>query len=300
VDASRALGGRHALHAVHAALPLHRAVGAVAHHLEHRLLDPAQRALRPRDGLHPPPAPLDEARVHAHQVGREQRRLVAPGPGAHLDDARPVVERVPRDEQRLERALGAGDLVGEALDLAARLGRELGVVGAGELLGLGELALRALQPARLRHDLRQPRVLAPQLGETLGVARRVRVAEGTLDLVGALHRLAEAVAERAEPDRTSAHARRSGGTYARRRGGRGRRSTRGGRSAIGGRGRLAGGRHGRENLSGRTGPTTRRASLTGPSYCPPGGPRRNAAADRAFASGDPAHTPRPPAVDRPL
>jgi hypothetical protein len=278
---------------VHAALPLHRAVGAVAHHLEHRLLDPAERALRPRDGLHAPPAPLDEARVHAHQVGREQRRLVAPGPGAHLDDARPVVERVPRDEQRLERALGAGDLVGEALDLAARLRRELGVVGAGELLGLGELALRALQPARLRHDLRQPRVLAPQLGETLGVARRVRVAEGTLDLVGALHRLAEAVAERAEPDRTSAHARRSGGTYARRRGGRG--------GAASDRGRAAGGRAAwaRESIRADWPDHAPRVSHTAV-ILPARRPRRNAAATVPFASGDPAHTPRPPAVDRPL
>jgi hypothetical protein len=265
---------------VHAALPFHRAVGAVAHHLEHRLLDPAQRALRPRDGLHPPPAPLDEAGVHAHQVGREQRRLVAPGPGAHLDDARPVVERVPRDEQRLERALGAGDLVGEALDLAARLGRELGVVGAGELLGLGELALRALQPARLRHDLRQPRVLAPQLGETLGVARRVRVAESALDLVGALHRLAEAVAERAEPDRTGAHAWRSRRTFVRARGRRGGAPATGDRRSVDEDGWRAGGM-GARIYPGRTGPTTRRASLTRPSYCPPGDPRRNAAANRA-------------------
>jgi hypothetical protein len=128
---------------------------------------------------------------------------------AHLDDARPVVERVARDEQRLERALGAGDLLAERSTSRRASAASSASSAPASSSAVGELALGALQPARLRHDLRQPRVLAPQLGETLGVARRVRVAEGTLDLVGALHRLAEAVAERAEPDRTSAHARRS-------------------------------------------------------------------------------------------
>jgi hypothetical protein len=142
-------------------------------------------------------------------------------------------------------------------------------------------------------------VLAPQLGETLGVARRVRVAEGALDLVGALHRLAEAVAERAEPDRAGAHARRSRGTRARPRGGRAGAPAAGDRRSVDEDGWRAGGM-GARIYPGRTGPTTRRASLALPSYCPPGGSRRNAEADRAVRSGDPAHTPRPPAVDRPL
>ena len=42
------------------------------------------------------PAPLGEPRVHAEQLGGEQRRLVAAGPGADLDDGVAVVERVAR------------------------------------------------------------------------------------------------------------------------------------------------------------------------------------------------------------
>ena len=66
------------------------------------------------------PVPGGVAQVHPEQLGREQRGLVAAGPGPDLEDDVAVVVRVARQEEHLE-LLEQSRLVGlEAVDLVAR------------------------------------------------------------------------------------------------------------------------------------------------------------------------------------
>ena len=104
-----ALGRRHALHAMHAGFPAHRAERAVAGHLEHGFLDPAERRRRRATSSRCASRCAREARVHAIEVGREQRRFIAARAGADLDDGVAVVERIARQEQRLELLLDLRD-----------------------------------------------------------------------------------------------------------------------------------------------------------------------------------------------
>ena len=100
-----ALGRRHALHAVHAALVLEPAEDLVPCDRGDHLLDAARLGLREREQLHLPAAPLGVARVHAEQLAREQRRLVAARAGADLEDHVLVVVGVARDQEQADLAL---------------------------------------------------------------------------------------------------------------------------------------------------------------------------------------------------
>src|SRR5512140_1216376 len=98
VDASLALRGGHALHAMHAALPSQPAERTVALDLEDRFLQTAERTVGVRDALDAPVPMLGVARVHAIEIGSEECGLVATGPRADLDDRGTIVERVARKQ----------------------------------------------------------------------------------------------------------------------------------------------------------------------------------------------------------
>jgi hypothetical protein len=181
---------------MHPGFPAQDAEGAVADHLEDGFLDAAQRALGVLDGLHAPSAPFDEPRVHALQVRREQRRLVATGAGAQLEDRGPVVERVARNEERHERLLDGLDFRGEAVRFRLRLRRELRIVAALEHLArLGELLLRLPQPRGLLHGLREPVMLAAERDEPRGVLRGLGVGEELFDFGRAPERVLDTIAQ---------------------------------------------------------------------------------------------------------
>ena len=72
----------HALDAVDAALVLQSRVGALALDLEDDLLQAADAALAVRHHFDLPAAVLGVARVHAEEVGREERGFVAARAGA--------------------------------------------------------------------------------------------------------------------------------------------------------------------------------------------------------------------------
>ena len=85
VDPALRLGLGHALHAVGAALELEDRVGALALDREGHLLEAADLGGRLRERLGREAALLGVAGEHLVEVAGEQRRLVAPGPGADLD-----------------------------------------------------------------------------------------------------------------------------------------------------------------------------------------------------------------------
>ena len=100
VDAAAGFGGRHALHAVHAALVLQLAVDALALDQRDDFLDAAGVGVAGRHHLELPALALGVARVHAEQVGGEQRRFVAAGAGADFEDDVLLVVRDPAATSR--------------------------------------------------------------------------------------------------------------------------------------------------------------------------------------------------------
>ena len=94
VDAPLALGGRHPLHPVHAALVLEHRVRARALHGERDLLVAAGVALAGPELLDGEAPGRGVAQVDLEQVAREQGGLLAAGAGPDLDDRVPVVVRV--------------------------------------------------------------------------------------------------------------------------------------------------------------------------------------------------------------
>ena len=162
VDAALRLGGRHALHAVRAALVLEAAVRAVAADLERvRAVARVQRL-----GLEA--EPLGVAGEHPVQVAGPQARLVAARAAADLDDHVLVVVGVRLDHRQ-------PDLLLELLDALAR-GAQL-VAQLGVLAALVEQLLRALGVGHR---------VAPLLRQLGGGSELVELAArvGVLDAVG--------------------------------------------------------------------------------------------------------------------
>ncbi len=132
-----------------------------------------------------PPALLGRiALVHAEQVGGEQSRLVAPGPGADFEHRRAHVGGIARQQRDRERAFGLGQLVPDPRDFlfGQRAHLRIGIV---DLFELGQLAAHRAhsprplwRPAPARHSrgwrrrrhrassvpLRQPRFEFAQSG----------------------------------------------------------------------------------------------------------------------------------------
>ena len=117
VDAPLGFGGRHALHAVHAALVLEPRVGALARDLKDHLFEPAHAGVVEAEHVGLPLFAFGIAGVHAIQVGGKDAGLVAAGPGPDLDDDVLLVVGILGQEQephlgvqRLHLRLQARDL----------------------------------------------------------------------------------------------------------------------------------------------------------------------------------------------
>ena len=102
VDPPLRLGLRHPLHAVGPALELEHRIGALALDREGHLLEAADLGRRLREDLGREAALLRVAGQHLEQVAREQRRLVAAGPGADLDQHVLVVVGVALDHRQAD------------------------------------------------------------------------------------------------------------------------------------------------------------------------------------------------------
>ena len=121
VDAALALGDRHALHPVHAALELQPGPRGLARlgvpaglDRDAHVLVAAEVGLGGVEHLGAPAAALGVAQVHAQQVAGEQGRLLAALPRLDLEDDVPVVVGVAGDQQPTEPVLGGGERASRA------------------------------------------------------------------------------------------------------------------------------------------------------------------------------------------
>src|SRR5688572_23553230 len=183
MDAALGFGGGHALHAVAARLELEARVRALAHHPRDHLLVAARLARALGDDLDLPAVPFGEARVHAEEVAREKRALVAAGAGADLEEQVAIVVRVLRQQHALQvlgerglaRAAGPDLVLGEFLH--ARVARHL--LGGGHVLARAAVLSEGLDHGR---DLG---TLLRELAELVHVVGGVGVREPRVDLAQA-------------------------------------------------------------------------------------------------------------------
>ena len=149
VDATAGLGGRHALHAVHARFEFEPCEHALPGDGRDDLLVAAEIVLRDTDDLGLPAVQIGIAAIHAEQVGCEQGRLVAAGAGAHFQNGALLVGGILGEQlqaqlllERRNTRAKRGLLVpghGRKLLVGRRVGLQGGKVGT---FGLG-LAQRA-------------------------------------------------------------------------------------------------------------------------------------------------------------
>src|SRR5690606_26099442 len=129
---------------------------------------------------------LGVAAVHAEEVAREERGLVAAGAGADLEEQIRVVVGILRHEMQRELPLLCGALRPERGRLLFAERTELPIVAPRELLGSGELFLELLVRGEIARDRLEPRVLARQLAEAVLVRDRLGLAQQVRELLVAL------------------------------------------------------------------------------------------------------------------
>src|SRR3989454_6363180 len=177
-----------------AGLELEPGVGPLADDLRDHFLVAAELGGALRDDLGLPALPLGVARVHAEQVGGEERRLVAAGAGADLEEDIALVVRVPGQQRLLQ--IGLEPLHAAARRLELIVGeRPHGGVG-GHFLGGLSVALRLTEPLVERDDAGQLGMLAREPPELLQVARRAFRGKQAVEVLQAPDQAVELGAQR--------------------------------------------------------------------------------------------------------
>ena len=175
MNASLRLCRRHALHPMRARLELELRVNAVAGDAADDFLVAAVLSLAGRQDLDAPASILGVFRIHAKQVAREDRGLVAAGPRPNLEINIAVVERVGRnqrflqvEQQLLALLLERRELLLAHLpDFLVRIGRHF--LGGYDVI---ENALVALE--RL-HDRLDARVFPGEIAKLVLVGDDIRI-----------------------------------------------------------------------------------------------------------------------------
>ena len=185
MDAALGLGAGHPLHPVDAALEAEEGKGPFALHFGHHFLEAALFGLALAQHGHLETPALGKAHIHAEDLRREERRLLAPRACPHFQDHVPGVLGVLGHQEVAQ--VGFACLNGLLQLGNLQLGQlpQLGVQGAvGEhLLGLLQLAeAAALGVPGVHHGLELAAQLA-QLPQPLHVADDGRVLELGFDFL---------------------------------------------------------------------------------------------------------------------
>ena len=117
MDTTLGLGGRNALHAMHATLIPQTAEDIIAADLENHFLIPPGIAGAGLDQLLLEAVGLGVAGIHPVEIARKNRSLGATGTGPDLDDGIAVVIRLGREQGKHDRLFQLGNSGGDFLDL---------------------------------------------------------------------------------------------------------------------------------------------------------------------------------------
>ena len=137
MDAALGFGLRHPLHAVTARLEFHDAIDPLTVDLDDHLLEATMLALVGIDDLGAPPLALGKTRIETEQITGEDRRLIAPRPGADFQITVVVILRILGQQQDLQLLLD---------QLDGRLGFGELLLGHGSHLGI--IAFEHLEHSR--------------------------------------------------------------------------------------------------------------------------------------------------------
>ena len=128
------------------------------------------RTRESREHFHLPALRFGVARVHAEDLGGEQRGFVAAGAGADFEDDVLLVVGILREQQNLQVVFDLADAALQFVELFLRIGQHLGIFLVGEdRLAFGDAASQVFVLAILFDDGRD---FAMRLGSLL-VFRRV-------------------------------------------------------------------------------------------------------------------------------
>ena len=147
-------------------------------------LQAAAAGLVARQHFDPPALALGVLAVHAEQLGREQRRLVAAGPGPDFEDDVLLIVRILGDQQDLELAQERVAARGQRFQLLLGERAHLAVGRRHQLFGLRDVAHHRLVLAKTlddRLDLGQRFGELPVLGR---IALHLGGAEAVHQLLG--------------------------------------------------------------------------------------------------------------------
>src|SRR6266542_1215653 len=186
VDAALRLGGRDALHAVHAGLELQLAVRALAGDAEDDLLEAALLRLALRHDLQLPAMPLRVAGIHAEEIEGEQRSLLPALTGTDRDDDVLLVERIAGDEQHTQLPEQLLHALRRVRQILPRDVPQIGVIGLDERARFLDLSLGGAQRAYRVHDGLQGGQLAADFAYPLVARGRRRIGHEPAELVVAL------------------------------------------------------------------------------------------------------------------
>ena len=170
-------------------------------HLRHQLAKAAELGRRGLDHLPAPAARLGEPLVHPRQVGGEERRLLAAGPGADLEDRRALVGVVPRQQRQLHRPLRPGQRRADARQLLLGEFAHLGIAAQPLRLLLARAAARDSGGSRPPPaSARRTRATGAQLGRRGALAHpRLEILVAGQNLVELLFRIIGASCRRRPP-----------------------------------------------------------------------------------------------------
>jgi len=143
-----------------------------------------------------PALALRVARVHAEQVSREDRRLVAAGAGADLEEDVGVVALVLRDQQARELECLRFDAHPDLVQLRLGEGAHVGIAAGRHLGGRRALCLEAPELGEPRRHGLEAGVFHRQLAKPALLADHLGVGEQCTHFLEPLGGLFEATADR--------------------------------------------------------------------------------------------------------
>ena len=159
----------HALDPVHAGFILHPRKDTLSGNFRRCFLVPADPGIGEGHRLKAPPPPFRIPLIHAKQIGREKRRLIAAGPGPYFENGILLVSRILGQQQNFQLVFDPGHARPGALQLFFSHLPHVGIAIGGHRLELRNLGLKAALFFDALHDRREFGIFLRQAHILVGV-----------------------------------------------------------------------------------------------------------------------------------